>query len=41
MKKIIEYFQNEPATLYYILMIIALIIPVFITAIFYVLRGGA
>jgi hypothetical protein len=41
MKKIIEYFQDEPAALYYFIMFIALTVPVIVTAIFYVLRGGA
>jgi len=41
MKKIIEYFQDEPAALYYLIMAIALTVPVIVTVIVYVLRGGA
>ena len=41
MKKIIEYFKDEPAALYYLVMVIALVVPVFVSLIVYFLRGGA
>jgi hypothetical protein len=39
-KKIIEYFQDEPAALYYLVMAIALTVPVIVSVIVYVLRGA-
>jgi hypothetical protein len=41
MKKIIEYFRDELAALCYLIMAIALTVPVIITVIFYVLLGEA
>jgi len=40
MKKIIKYFQDEPAALYYLVMAIALTVPVVVSVIIYFLRGA-
>jgi len=40
MKKIIKYFQDELAALYYLVMVIALTVPVIVSVIVYVLLGA-
>lgn len=39
MKKIVEYFKNEPAVLFHIALVSALIVPFIVSVIMYVLRG--
>lgn len=38
-KKVIEYFKNEPAVLYYIMLASALIVPVIVSVIVFFVRG--
>lgn len=39
MKKIIQYFRDKPAALYYVVMWIVLVAPCIVLAIIYFLRG--